>query len=171
MMGYYDNVKDSVEDEDSRDKANFESLRQAAEETSEEEKEGDDTDIEVLEEGISKDAPGKTQKEKQKQQQQETGDAGGKSGSEGLMPSSGSSDAQDSSKQSSTGSTGSSLTTGSGSGSSSSPGSGMGSGSTSTSGSTASGPVSGDMESIEEKLDRIIEQNDRMIRILESFGS
>ncbi|MFB6147544.1 MAG: hypothetical protein ABEJ66_01535, partial [Candidatus Nanohaloarchaea archaeon] len=78
-MGYYDSVKDSVEEEDSRDEANFETLRKAAEESSEpdDEREGDDTDIEILEEGISEDAPGKTQKEKKKEQRQQESQGSG----------------------------------------------------------------------------------------------
>lgn len=168
-MGYYDNVKDSVKDDDSGNKANFDSLRKAAEETSEEEKEGDDTSIEVLEEGISKEAPGKTQKEKRKQEQQETdqspdAEAGG---SKDLMPSSGSSTTDSSSGQESSSSTGSSLP----GGSSVSPGSNSSSRTDSGTSSSGSRSSSGDLSAIERKLDEIIDQNERMIRILEGFGS
>jgi hypothetical protein len=52
-MSYYDNVKDNVKDKGDSGKPNFDTLRQAAEEHSEEEdeKKGDGTEIEVLEEG------------------------------------------------------------------------------------------------------------------------
>ncbi|WP_414836432.1 hypothetical protein [Candidatus Nanohalococcus occultus] len=115
-MGYYDNVKDNVKNSDGSSKPNFDTLREAAEETSEsaEEKEGDDTEIEILEDGLSK-------------------DSSSSSGIEELGSDSGSKSQSGSSKEAQT--------------------------------------VSADTSGLEDKLDKIIEQNDRMIEILESFGS
>lgn len=123
-MGYYDSVKDSVRDNDESEgdnmnsnngNGNFDTLKQNAEETADDEDEGDDTPIEVLEEdGLKREPPS------------ETG-----------------------SKQEGT-SQGNPLTS-------------------ETSESTDSN-ASTDMEGVEERLDKIIEQNKKMIEILESFG-
>lgn len=128
-ISYYDNVKDSVKEKDDTGKPNFETLRKAAEEHSEdeEEKEGDGTSIEVLEDGL-KDREQVYQEKEQKKQSSE----------------------KQQQSQSDTRDKANPLTSDSGG-----------------SGSTAEMDTSG----IEQKLDRIIEQNQRMIEILESFGS
>lgn len=121
-MGYYDNVKDDVKGSNDSSKPNFDTLRKAAEETTEsaDEREGDDTDIEVLEDGLER--------------------GSGKSSSSGMKELD-SGDASQNTKKAKNEAT-----------------------STETN-------VSADMSGVEEKLDRIIEQNQRMIEILESFGS
>ncbi|MFB6245007.1 MAG: hypothetical protein ABEJ03_01540 [Candidatus Nanohaloarchaea archaeon] len=140
-MSYYDNVKDSIQDKEGSGSSgsstpNFDTLKKAAEETSneDEEEKGDDTEIEVLEEGLRREPSGKNQQtskgaagskgqDRQKQQERSAGQE--KTGLEARE---------------------------------------AGQGQPSQSGSIeASG--------LEEKLDRIIEQNERMIEILESFGS
>lgn len=112
-MEYYDKIKDSVKENNAggntntAGSSNFDTLREAAEESSEQdqEKEGDDTKIEVLEEGLE------SRKVKQeKEPQTETKENN-----------------QSSENISSSG--------------------------------------------IEERLDKIIEQNERIIEVLESFGS
>lgn len=117
-MGYYDSVKDNVKNTDNEGSkpGNFETLRKAAEEESEEESEGDNTEIEVLEEGLNQQSSNVQQSQKTRQKPQS---------SETMQSSS----------------------------------------------SKGSGNVSGDLSSVEDKLDRIIDQNERMIEILESFGS
>ncbi len=113
-MGYYDSVKDNVKGDGDGDSsvsgASFDTLKEKAENSSEDEENGDDTQIEVLEEG-------------------------------GLNKSS------ETGSQSSAG--GNSMT------------------------GSSSGSVSRDtdLSSLEQKLDKIIEQNQRMIEVLESFGS
>lgn len=127
-MGYYDNVKNDVKENDDTSKPNFDTLRKAAEETdTDEDREGDDTDIEILEEGLDR-------------------------GSSGGSSSSGIKELGGDDKQSS-----------SSSGSKNQKNTG-------SSGSSASG-ASADISGVEDKLDKIIEQNERMIDILESFGS
>lgn len=131
-MSYYDNVKDNVrdggstEDDDKSSNASFDTLKEAAEETSEqedEEEKGDNTPIEVLEEGGLEERPAGSSN------QQKTQDRS----------------AQRSQSQGEN------------------TGSGQGSGNPLTQSSDNSG--------LEQKLDRIIEQNEKMIEILESFGS
>jgi len=95
-MNYYDNVKDTVRNSKSTSGGSFDTLKEAAEESVDEE--GDDTPIEVLEEGGLREKTSSNN-----EQEQET--------------------------------TGSSVNS----------------------------------SSLEKKLDRIIEQNDKMIEILESF--
>ncbi len=109
-ISYYDNVKDDVKDQNTGEKANFDALRKAAEESSEDDKEGDDTEIEVLEDGL------KRAREKVEDSQQP------------------------------------------------SLGEGQESRQSTESGAAGAGPAA-----LEQKLDRIIEQNERMIDILESF--
>ncbi len=105
-ISYYDNVKDDVKDQNTGEKANFDTLRKAAEESSGEETEGDDTEIEVLEEGLKrsrgKAEDSRSQPPEPDQVSRESADASGS-------------------------------------------------------------------DVLEQKLDRIIEQNERMIDILESF--
>ncbi len=139
-MGYYDRVKDSIREENSSEEendssgagtsdssapsGNFDTLREAAENTEvEDEEEGDDTPIEVLEEdGLSEQAPGR-QREKRDREGQAPERNGGRERSSEPQESSGSRE------------------------------------------------ISGDTSDIEDKLDRIIEQNARMIEILEGFGN
>ncbi len=115
-MGYYDSIKDDVKgnDKGSSDTggASFDTLKEKAEDSSEDEKKGDSTPIEVLEDG-------------------------------GL-------DRRSSSSQSSTNANQQVQRQ--------------------TGGSTAPGSEA-DLSSVEDKLDKIIEQNQRMIEVLESFGS
>lgn len=141
-INYYDNVKDSVRDDGSGNSANFETLRKAAEEESEEEREGDDTEIEVLKDGIDD-----RKQQVESSGVEEIGDEPQETGSDQPAGNTTPSDQ-------STGSASQTSPTGS-----ASP--------TATSGSSNSQ----DLSSLEDKLDRIIEQNDRMIEILESFGS
>lgn len=121
-MGYYDSVKDNVKGNDgdsSGSGASFDTLKEKAEDTSENEDDsGDGTPIEVLEEGgLSKkrsnagSAQRSTSTKEQNTQNQDQGNA-----------------------------------------------------------STAVAEDS-DLSSLEQKLDKIIEQNQRMIEVLESFGS
>lgn len=136
-MGYYDSVKDEVrgnnekQDEDEDDNkmnsnnnsgsGSFDTLKENAEKTAEEEDKGDDTPIEVLEEdGLKKEEPS------QQQQQRET---------------------QSRTQSQNTGSSGNPLTS-----------------------QESSSQGSSDMSGVEDKLDKIIEQNQKMIEILESFG-
>jgi len=135
-------VKDSVknngnseDDESSGSNAsegNFDTLKQAAQETAEEEQEGDDTPIEVLEEdGLSRESPKRkqqkrTQTEKKHQARQE--------------PQRQENQVQRSSKRESASK-------------------------------EKHSEVSQDLSGIEDRLDRIIDQNARMIEILESFGN
>ena len=112
-MGYYDSVKDSVREEGSKsdDGPNIDQLRESAEKNSQEDEEGDDTPIEVLEEeGLSRK---KTEKKSVPQKE---------SNNEGMESN------------------------------------------------DAGNPFTSESE-VEEKLDKLIEQNERMIEILESFGS
>lgn len=138
MMGYYDNIKDSVKDQDSRDSStNFETLREAAENTPDDEERSDDTDIEVLEDGISTGSSGKTQKDSKSS----GGSKNVGKGSSGVKELSGSGEGNRERK--------------------------------------VAGGQSGDVgkkeisrpEGVEAKLDRIIEQNQRMIEILEGFSN
>lgn len=122
-MGYYDSVKDSVRENNSKNEAagggNFDTLKEKAEETSDEEDKGDDTPIEVLEEdGLSQENPNK--QEKSNKSPKNPG-----SGSNPLTDSNSGSENRD---------------------------------------------VSGDLSDLEEKMDKMIEQNRKMIEILESFG-
>lgn len=121
-MGYYDSVKDSVRENNSKNEAagggNFDTLKEKAEETSEEEDNGDDTPIEVLEEdGLSQENPNKQGKRKK-------GSKSSDSGSNPLTDSNSGSETESSQ----------------------------------------------DLSSLEEKMDKMIEQNRKMIEILESFG-
>lgn len=110
-MNYYDNVKDTVKDKGSGS-AGFDTLKKAAEETSEEdEDQGDDTPIEVLEEGGLDQKTNASSKESS-----ETSNTVRENFNEGKT-------------------------------------------------------VEGDFSGLEEKLDKIIEQNAKMIEILESFAS
>ena len=159
-MGYYDNVKDSIRDEnseedgkeDSGDEAsgsgnsggmnagNFDTLREAAEETEVEDDEGgDETPIEVLEEdGLRKEAPsGKAQGQKQKVQSRDK--ASSQKDSQVQRQETDSVEQKSSQPQAQ----------------SSRPENGL----------------SGDTSDLEDKLDKIIEQNARMIEILEGFGN
>lgn len=125
-MGYYDNVKDDIKDKGSGSSggSNFDTLKKAAEETSgePEEEKGDDTPIEVLEEGGLRQRPAKQKNQQTSQQNQQERQTQQQTGQQNT----GSADAA-----------------------------------------TAEANLSG----LEDKLDRIIQQNDRMIEILESFGS
>jgi len=162
-MGYYDNVKDSIRDENSEkdtgeeeasgsgsgsgpDAGNFDTLREAAEETKveEDEESGDDTPIEILEEdGLRQEAPSnqrteastQRQQKTQKRSQQRTKEKQRRQGNsnEGLNKSENVSQASEAQNDSRT--------------------------------------VSGDTSDLEDKLDKIIEQNARMIEILEGFGN
>lgn len=150
-MSYYDNVKDNVQgkggDDDSSNQ--FESLKEAAEETSNEpdEEKGDDTPIEVLEEdGLSETAPSKQRKKSQSSGGQERSRGKERSQSQASRKSSRSTSKSDNASQSQ--SSGNPMT-----------------------GSHSSAGANNDFSGLEEKLDRIIEQNERMIEILESFGS
>jgi hypothetical protein len=116
-MSYYDNVKDNVKDKktNSAGAPSFDTLKEAAEETSvdEEEESDDGTPIEVLEEGGLRQETSSQQRNKQQNN-------------------SDSSNSQ----------------------AASSPNTGQ----------------SADMSSIEQKLDKMIEQNQKIIEVLESFG-
>lgn len=121
-MNYYDNVKDTVKGKDSSNSdASFDTLKEEAGKTDVEadEEKGDDTPIEVLEDGGLR-------------EQKTNSSSKNRSSSK-------------SSKKS---------------GSSSNPFNGNSSGSESST----------DISSLEQRLDRIIEQNERMIEILESFA-
>jgi hypothetical protein len=125
-MGYYDSVKDSVKDqergENSAKGGNFDTLKEKAQETSEEEQEADDTPIEVVDKGgISRDTP--SQDKESSQEESSSSDRSGQSDSKDENPFS------------------------------------------------SDGSGSADMSGVEEKLDKIIEQNQRMIEVLESFGN
>lgn len=130
-ISYYDNVKDDVDDSNDSSKPNFDTLREAAQENTEpeDEREGDNTQIEILEEGLQRRKRGQT--------------------------TSGSS-------QNSMNSSGSTVTESS-----------MGESSANPMTSASSGSESSDPQNpaIEEKLDKLIEQNERIIEVLESFGS
>jgi hypothetical protein len=122
-MGYYDSVKDSVKDNEKRGEnsakgGNFDTLKENAEKnTKPDEEKGDDTPIEVVEEGGI---------------EQQEGSGGGK-------------------KQSSA--------------------SNKNNDDDGSEGNPFTSDSSVDTSGLEEKLDKIIEQNERMIDILESFGS
>lgn len=122
-MNYYDNVKDAVKDkgDSSNNDASFDTLKEAAEETDVEpdEEKGDETPIEVLEDGgLREESPSK------------------------------SSSNQADSKDRDTESGGNPLT-----------------------GNQSSTPDSENLNGLENKLDKIIEQNEEMIEILRSFGN
>lgn len=124
-MGYYDSVKDDVKNKNSSSssdgKGNFDTLKQnASEET--EQKEDDDTPIEVLDEGLDS-----SRRRRQKKSSSSSSDSGSNSSGDSGFPPAGN---DEESKQ-----------------------------------------VSADTSGLEEKLDKIIEQNARMIEILESFGN
>lgn len=125
-MGYYDNVKDDIKDKGSGSSggSNFDTLKKAAEETSgePEEEKGDDTPIEVLEEGGLGQRPSKQKSQQPSQQKQQEIQPRQRSGQQDT-------------------------------------------------GSTDAATAEADLSGLEDKLDRIIQQNDRMIEILESFGS
>ncbi len=128
-MGYYDEVKKNVrreaqDNEASSDssKPSFSKLKEAAQETEPDEEEGDDTEIEVVDEGLERN-------------KNTSGSRSGNSGTSG-----------------------------------SSPGGNPLTGSSESEGQTGS-ESSVNFGEVAEKLDRIIEQNERMIEILESFGS
>lgn len=120
-MSYYDNVKDNVKGKktNSAGAPSFDTLKEAAEETSVEEEESnssDDTPIEVLEEGGLRDRNQSNQNQSSSSQ----------------------TDTQTSSGQSQ---------------------------------STQQSVQETDLSSVEEKLDKMIEQNQKIIDVLESFGS
>lgn len=142
-MGYYDNVKDNVRnksrnggsgsDENSSGSSggsgagNFETLREAASEEDEEDQQGDDTPIEVLEEdGLRKERP--------------SGNSGGNSQKRSESTPSTEGNPLKNDQENNQGSGGSEPQT------------------------------SADLSGLEQKLDKIIEQNDEMIRILRSFA-
>lgn len=118
-MGYYDSVKDDVENKNSSSKGesggNFDTLKKNASEETEQEE--DDTPIEVLDEGLE------NQRRRKKSSQKNKNSI---SDGSGFPPASDDSD---------------------------------------------SNTVSADTSGLEAKLDKIIEQNARMIEILESFGN
>lgn len=120
-MSYYDNVKDNVKDKKSgaSNKPSFDTLKEAAEETSVEEDENSDdgTPIEVLEEGGLRE---------QSSSQQKSSQQASSSPSDSKMNRS-----KDASQT----------------------------------------VQNADMSSIEQKLDKMIEQNQRIIEVLESFGT
>ena len=124
-MGYYDNVKDSVKNqergENSARGGNFDTLKENAQEnTTPDEQKGDDTPIEVVDKGgISRETPGSSDSQKSSQDNSSSTDSS--SGEENPF--------------------------------------------------TSDSSGSADMSGVEEKLDKIIEQNQKMIEILESFGS
>lgn len=121
-MGYYDSVKDSVKNNErganSAKGGNFDTLKENAEQNTKPDGEkGDDTPIEVVEEGgISEETPSENKKSSREESQSST------KNSDGDNP-------------------------------------------------FTSGSESANVSGLEEKLDKIIEQNERMIEILESFGS
>lgn len=128
-MSYYDNVKENIrsgntqekDGEDGKVSGNFDSLREAAEQTSDEEK-GDDTPIEVLEEdGIRTESPKKQQQRNEQKEDKKENTNPLKQRSDTV---------NDEASESS---------------------------------------VQADLSGIEEKMDRMIEQNDELIRILRSF--
>lgn len=142
-MGYYDNVKDSIREEndgeekketteessssDNSISGNFDTLREAAEETEVDDEEGDNTPIEVLEEdGLKQRSSKKSQQTKTKQVQ------GKKERSRTQKNDTSSNKASPSNEKN---------------------------------------EISGDTSELEDKLDKIIEQNAQMIEILESFGN
>lgn len=150
-MGYYDNVKDSIRDENG-DKTgkessqhdesssagvsgNFDTLREAAEETEVKDEEGgDETPIEVLEEkGLRQEASSKSQQQTQKRGRT----TGSKKKSSTERRGTGSEKVQEASRPSN----------------------------------NEVKEISGDTSELEDKLDKIIEQNAQMIEILESFGN
>ncbi|MFB6204104.1 MAG: hypothetical protein ABEJ75_00500 [Candidatus Nanohaloarchaea archaeon] len=141
-MGYYDNVKDSVRDngndtdeDDSGDMSDrFSTLKEEAQKTSPEEEEGDDTPIEILEDGLEQEPKNSKQ---------------GRSSSpdRGQRDRTSSGDTQGSRHQNR-----------------------KETGSTETPDQKGSRNSSTDSEEIVKRLDRIIEQNEKMIEILESFG-
>jgi hypothetical protein len=138
-MSYYDNVKDDVQDKGDSSKPNFDTLREAAEEHSEneEKQEGDDTEIEVLNETGLKD---KSTTQSQQKQQQPTQQQRNKQ--QRKQPSQ---NRQQVGSQQQT---------------------------SQASQNTANQDQQAvDSSGVEEKLDKIIEQNQKMIEILESFGN
>lgn len=140
-MSYYDNVKNNVKDDDDTGKPNFETLRKAAEETSEnEDEDGDDTEIEVLEDGLGK------------KESSEGGSGGLDSMDLNKKAGPSSSQGQENMDQSSQDESQVSQSR-----SKKQP-------------QRASSDSSQDLSSLEDKLDTIIDQNQRMIEILESFG-
>ena len=133
-MSYYDNVKDDVKDKGDSSKPNFDTLRQAAEEHSENEdkQEGDDTEIEVLNEtGLKSKSSPQNQQQTRKQPQQNNQTRQKTSQNRQQVGS----QQQKSQRQ------------------------------------NASNKSNVDRSGVEQKLDKIIEQNKKMIDILESFGS
>lgn len=126
-MGYYDSVKDDVKDKNKNassgdGKGNFDTLKQnASEET--EQKEDDDTPIEVLDEGLDN---SRRRKSRSSSSSNNSSSSSGNSGGSGFPP---------------------------------------------TNDSDVRENTSADTSGLEEKLDKIIEQNARMIDILESFGN
>ena len=130
-MSYYDNVKDNIRTKNKKKKekegdkmtGNFDSLREAAEQT-EDNEEGDDTPIEVLEEdGLSTESP---KKRKQKQERQRTQE----NNEQETNPLKNNAQNSNSSEKN---------------------------------------VQNVNLSSIEEKMDKMIEQNDELIRILRSF--
>jgi hypothetical protein len=119
-------VKNDVKGSSDTSKPSFDTLREAAEENtqSEDEREGDDTEIEVLEEGLDS-----RQKQKQKKREKKREKEKEKSKPDNPMMEK-----------------------------------------TSKSGSEENVSSSADMKALEEKMDRMIEQNERIIEVLESFG-
>ncbi|MFB6245136.1 MAG: hypothetical protein ABEJ03_02200 [Candidatus Nanohaloarchaea archaeon] len=122
-MSYYDSVKENVDDSNDTSRPSFDTLREAAEENSrsEDEREGDDTDIEVLEDGLGGDR---------------------NSGGSGIEEIGGENDGQEDRKEAEEEKVRK----------------------------TSQAAVNGN-GAVEEKLDTLIDQNERIIKILESFGS
>lgn len=147
-MSYYDNVKDSVKDNDDTGKPNFETLRKAAQETSEEEddQKGDGTEIEVLDEnGLNKVSSNSQKRSQTSRQNSQPSQA--QNHSQTGQPEKQQARKQEQAQRS------------------------QARRSQQRNVSQKSSPSDVDLSSLEEKLDTIIDQNERMIEILESFGS
>lgn len=104
-MGYYDSVKDSVGGDGQENDASYDTLKEQADDNQNEEDEGDDTPIEVLEEGL---------------ENRSSGSSGGEASGSGFPPASSS---------------------------------------------------EGDLDSVEEKLDELVELNREILKTLRSFSS
>lgn len=139
-MSYYDNVKDNIRTKNKEKKeengdtvtGNFDSLKEAAEQNdNNDEEEGDDTPIEVLEEdGLSTEAPKKREKKQNSQKNNERGIDQDKQETSDRNPLKEKSRSENSSQ---------------------------------------SNEAEVDLSGLEEKMDKMIEQNDELIRILRSF--
>jgi len=139
-LSYYDNVKDNIRTKNKEKKeengdtvtGNFDSLKEAAEQNdNNDEEEGDDTPIEVLEEdGLSTEAPKKREKKQNSQKNNERGIDQDKQETSDRNPLKEKSRSENSSQ---------------------------------------SNEAEVDLSGLEEKMDKMIEQNDELIRILRSF--